>query len=211
MIEKELQQSLHIQRILSEDIELFGKKLIAQKKTQEDQADKVAQIESHASSYGLTNTKIVDMFDKLSDLQSKLQDDLKVILKNIVSKSKLRQEKIHMIRLLIESKSREIAMIDSEDKAIQRSIFTMQQVESNRDLQYIEMIAKKEKEKIAVITGRKDILSQSNDYLNMQDSEGISFFSNKNSFAGIRRESVSKINLEPRQRINPESLVDLKW
>lgn len=211
MIEKDLQQSLYIQRILSEDIELFSKKLIAQKRIQEDQTKKVAQIESQASIYRLTNTKTIDMFNKLSDLESKLQDDLKVLSKNTVTKSKLRQEKIHMIRRLIESKSREITMIDSEDKAIQRSIYTMQQVESNRDLHYIEMIAKKEKEKIAVITGRKDILSQSNDYLNMQDSEGISFFSNKNSSAGIRRASVTKINREPRQRINPDSLVDMKW
>lgn len=211
MIERELEQSLHIQRILNEDIQLFQTKLEVQKKTQEDQAEKVAQIESQAKVYGLTNPKIVDMFDKLSDLGCRLQGDIKTLSKSIASKCKLREEKIHMIRLLIDSKSREIAMIEDEDNAIIRSIASMQQAESNRELQYIEMIAKKEKQKIAAITGSRGLLLEGTDYLNMQDNEGIGYFADKKSTADIKGTIVSKINQESKPVNNSESLAELKW
>lgn len=172
MIEKDMQHTVYLQKILQEDITSFTKKIEAQDKTRLKEAEKVAQVESEAKSLGLMDPTLIDMFDRLSEIESRLKEDVNIISKSLTSKVKQREEKILRLKKLIENKNREIDIIDQEDDAIQRNIASLKKFETDRGLEYINMIAKKEKLKIAAITGKNLTPLSEAGYLDLEVKRG---------------------------------------
>jgi septal ring factor EnvC (AmiA/AmiB activator) len=167
-IEKTLDQTVQIKKLLTEDIETLKKKLGQQGKLQSEIDQKVEEKVELVKSMGLDNPTLLDMFDKLREFKFKIEKDTMSIQNHNRSQHKQVEEKIQKLKMMIEASSAEIVRLDRDAQVINDQMVSMNKLSSLKELKTIQLIAYKERQKIASLTGNVGILSDEIDLADTQ-------------------------------------------